>query len=249
MAVIRKKQISRNQPHLFSYRDAEEEAKRTVELARVSAESVTAAARVDGFEDGRREGFEAGLREGRAAGLAKALEDHTQNLEAAAQALKNAAQQFDQAKSNFTAEALQDCVDLALAVARRITKRQAQVDPHVLSANLEQAMKMAIGCTRLRIAFHPDDRATITQVLERLRFSNQAVESAQIIEDPTLARGGCRIDTEHGVVDADINAQLDRLIAELMPMTRPPPAHQSTQRQSPAPQSAQQQSPPPECST
>jgi flagellar assembly protein FliH len=220
VAVIRNKQIARNQPLLFSVRDAEEEAKRTVDAARVQAETVTAAARVDGFEEGRQGGYQTGLTQGYAAGVEQALAEHKQQLTAAAEALSQAAARFDEARAQFTREALADCVELALAVARRVTKRQAQLDPQVLAANLEQALKMVIGCTRLRIAFHPLDRATITQVLEKLRFSNVAVETAQVVEDPAIARGGCRIDTEHGTVDADIDAQLQRLIDQLMPMSK-----------------------------
>ncbi len=225
MAVIRNKQGSRDQPLLFCVRDAEEEAKRTVEAAVVQAQTVTAAARADGFEEGRQQGYNAGKREGYTegytAGAEQALAEHQAQLAAAFQALSQAAARFDEACERFKTEALADCAELALAVARRVTKRQAQLDPQVLAANLEQALKMVIGCTRLRIAFHPDDRATITQVLERLRFSNAAAESAHVLEDSSVARGGCRIDTEHGAVDADLDAQLDRLIDQLMPMTKP----------------------------
>ena len=223
MAVIRKKHVYRSiEPSLFQMPDPEEQAKRTVEAARVEAQTVTAAARADGFEEGKREGYEAGLREGHAAGMETALAEHSAGLIGAAEALKQAAGRFEEARSQFTREALVDCVELALAVAKRVTKRQSLVDPQVLSANLEQAMKMVIGCTRLRIALHPDDRATITQALEKLRFSNAAVETAQIVDDPGVARGGCRIETEHGTVDADIDAQLNRLIDQLMPITPQP---------------------------
>jgi flagellar assembly protein FliH len=217
MAVIRNKQISKNEPLLFNYRDAEEEAKRTVEAARVAAESVAAAARLDGFEDGRREGYEQGRAEGYAAGHAQALEEHKAHLESAAQALLSAAAQMCDACGKFHAEALSDCVELALSVARRVTKRHATIDPQVLAGNLDAALKMVIGCTRQRIVFHPQDRQIITDVLERLRFSNPTIDSAQLVEDPSVARGGCRIHTEHGLVDADLEAQLDRLVEQLMP--------------------------------
>jgi flagellar assembly protein FliH len=177
------------------------------------------AARVDGFEDGRREGYEAGFSKGYAAGIEQALAEHQEKLLAATEALLAAQAQFDQVTAELQSQVLPDCVELALCVARRITKRQAQIDPQVLAANLEQAIKMVIGCTRLRITFHPDDRGTIMQVLERLSFSFPAAQSAEIVEDQSVARGGCRLQTEHGSVDADINAQLDRLVEQLLPAT------------------------------
>lgn len=221
MAVIRNKQFTRNQPNLFELPDVEAEAKRTMDAARVQAESVAAAARVDGFEDGRREGYEAGFSKGYAAGIEQALAEHQEKLLAATEALAAARQQFDEATAALQSAVLPDCVELALSVARRITKRQAQIDPQVLAANLEQAIKMVIGCTRLRITFHPEDRGTIMQVLERLSFSFPAAQSADVVEDASIARGGCRLQTEHGSVDADIDSQLDRLIEQLLPATGP----------------------------
>ena len=47
----------------------------------------------------------------------------------------------------------------------------------------------------------------------RLKIDN----SADRIADPAVAAGGCRIHTQHGMVDADLGTQLDRIVAELLP--------------------------------
>jgi len=36
-------------------------------------------------------------------------------------------------------------------------------------------------------------------------------------DDPTLAPGGCRIFTKSGVVDGDLNVQIDRVVGDLLP--------------------------------
>jgi flagellar biosynthesis/type III secretory pathway protein FliH len=44
-----------------------------------------------------------------------------------------------------------------------------------------------------------------------------SLKHVELIDDPAVAPGGCRILTRHGEVDAEIEGQLDRVIAELLP--------------------------------
>jgi flagellar biosynthesis/type III secretory pathway protein FliH len=39
----------------------------------------------------------------------------------------------------------------------------------------------------------------------------------QLIEDASLSPGGCRVFSESGAVDADLETQLDRICVELLP--------------------------------
>ena len=40
-----------------------------------------------------------------------------------------------------------------------------------------------------------------------------------VIDDASLSPGGCRIFTTRGRIDADLDGQLDRIVADLMPTT------------------------------
>jgi flagellar assembly protein FliH len=201
----------------FSIKDVEDEAKQLVTSARVQADHVADAARTEGAEQGRREGYEAGLAQGQAEGREQALAEYREQLAVAAEALSRAQTEFASAQQEFQGLVLRDCVDLALAVARRITRLQAQCDPQVLMTNLEQAVKLVVGSRCFRIAFHPHDRAAMDSALEQLKVSYPSLENSRLIEDATLSRGGCRIYTETGLIDADIESQLDRLIEQIRP--------------------------------
>jgi flagellar assembly protein FliH len=216
MGVIRSGTKS-HEPLFFSIKDAEEQAKELLATARTQAGGVTDAARAEGLEHGRREGYEAGLAQGQAEGREQALAEYREQMSAAAEALSRAQAEFEAAQQEFRGHVLRDCVDLALAVARRITRLQAQFDPQVLSANLEQAVKLVVGSRCFRIAFHPHDRAAMDAALDQLKVSYSSLDTVRLIEDATLSRGGCRIYTESGLIDADIDSQLDRLIEQIRP--------------------------------
>ena len=227
----------------FSMQDIEEQASALVRRARGAAEQALAGAKRDadalrkqaaaegrtegyaaglsrGMAEGRAEGLQRATDEGHAAGRAAGLAEVGPQLSAAHAALAAVLCQFDAARNDLEQAATAEVVKLALAVARRVTKRQAAVDPAVLTANLADAVRMAVRAADLRVIVHPDQRATIEQELPRLKMDWPALSHVELIDDPTIIPGGCRVLTRSGgEVDARIDTQLDRIAAELMPET------------------------------
>ena len=212
----------------FSMADIERQAKLIVVRARQQADQLLAAARTEaeglkrsasaaGQAEGRRRGLSQGLEEGARAGQKQALDEHRLQLQHAFEALTTAMNEIEQHRADLEASALVEVVQLALAIARRVTKRQAILDPAVLVANLQEAMKLVVAKTGVRIAIHPSQRETLDAALPQLLLAWPALAHVQVVEDAALAPGGCKVLGEHGQVEADLDMQLDRIAAELLP--------------------------------
>jgi len=215
-------------PAPFSMKDIEDQARSILLRARQQAEQIFAAAQAeadelrrqahaDGMVEGQRAGFAKGLEEGRKAGHDQALNDHRAALTAAVGALNKAAAQVDSSRRELQSAALTDVVNLAIAIAQRITKRLGQIDPTVAVANVEEALKLVMHASDIRIAIHPTQKATLDAEMPRLKLQFPALQHVQIVDDPALAPGGARIYTLQGEVDASIDEQLNRIIADLLP--------------------------------
>lgn len=213
----------------FSLADVERAAKMTMLRARQQAEQLLAAAqaegealkveaRAQGLAEGRQDGLARGLEEGRQAGHQQALNEHRAQLQQALAAVNNAATTLDNSRADLEATALAEVVKLSIAIARRVTKRQGLLDPHVLAANLTEALKLVIHSTDVRLAIHPSQRATLDAAMPKLRLQWPNLVHVHVIEDTSLDPGGCRVFTEQGQVDADLAGQLDRIAAELLPI-------------------------------
>jgi flagellar assembly protein FliH len=132
----------------------------------------------------------------------------------------SAAAELQASRAELEAAALQEVVRLAIAIARRITKRQGVLDPQVLTANLEEAMKLVSDASDVRIAIHPNQRKTLDAALPQLGLSFPPLKHVEIVEDPAIAPGGCRVFTRNGQIDADLDVQLDRIVSDLLPRPR-----------------------------
>jgi flagellar assembly protein FliH len=212
----------------FSLRDVENHAKAMLVRAREQAEELLATAQQEGeilrqqayeegLAEGRRDGRKQGELEGTKAGAQQALSEHQQQLATLIAALSTAAVELDASRRDLESAGLTEVVALASAVARRVTKRQGLIDSDVLTENLKEAMKLVCHAADVRIAIHPKQKQTLDDALPRLRMAWPQLQHVEIIADASLAPGGCRIFTARGNVDGDLDAQLDRVINELLP--------------------------------
>lgn len=108
--------------------------------------------------------------------------------------------------------ALDRTVSLARLLAERLLGATLAVSPEQIVGLARQALAEARGARRLSIVAHPDDAKLLTQSLPSLGV---AVETVRVLADGSRSRGSLRIETDIGVLDADLAPQLDRLALRL----------------------------------
>jgi flagellar assembly protein FliH len=212
----------------FSMTDIENAAKRILLRAQTQAEQLLTAAQVEGREirdkafaaavvDGRKEGLAQGTKEGHQAGHAAAVAAQKDQLAKLITTLTAGVASLEESRLKLESDGTAEVVKLSIAIAERVIKRQAAIDPAVLTANLADAMKRVVHAADVRVAIHPAQKKSLQDVMPRLQLDWPNLEHVELIEDATLAPGGCRVFTTQGQVDADLGEQLGRIVAELMP--------------------------------
>ncbi|HEY5372993.1 MAG TPA: FliH/SctL family protein [Polyangiaceae bacterium] len=103
-------------------------------------------------------------------------------------------------------------VDLARLLAERLLGESLRVAPEQVGALARQALSEARGARRITVVAHPEDAKILEHSLTALGLDPS---TAQIRADATRARGDLRIETEIGVLDAELAPQLERLSLKL----------------------------------
>jgi flagellar assembly protein FliH len=196
---------------------ARRQAEELIATAQREADELKEAGRAEGLREGLQKGNADGMKQGSEAGRREAFDKHHKEFAAAVAALKAAAIEIEARRFDLEADGLREVVQLAAAIARKVTKRQGMIDEQVLADNLTEAMKLAVGAADVRVAIHPSQRATLTQVLPQLRTDWPALKHIELVDDAGISPGGCRVFTRGGVVDADLDTQLNRVINDLLP--------------------------------
>lgn len=213
---------------VFSMRDVETHAALVITRARSQAEQLIKAAQTEGdkirserFEQGYKEGLQAGIakgmEQGKEAGKIAALASQSAKIEALVSGLATAALQLEASRRKLESETVYDVVRLAVAIARRVTKQLADVSPEVAKANVVEALRMVVNASSVKVALHPTQLSILEEDLPRIRSMFPKLDQVELVPDPSLSPGGCRLLVGSGIVDADIDTQLERIVAELLP--------------------------------
>jgi len=153
------------------------------------------------------EGFEKGRREG----LASSKEEVEHKNELLNDMLSKLADPLQQCGE----QTQQELVELAFAISRQIVRRELKQDPTQLIAIIRESLKLLpIGSKNIQILLHPDDASIIREVLSISKTSQDS--RWQLVEEPSLERGGCLLRTKNSKVDASIDRQIAVMFSRLV---------------------------------
>ena len=177
---------------------ASAEAARIVEAARRQAEEIVAAAgraREEAVASGFRQGFEQGAGQ------------WVEALRAARARVAEAAR-----------KAQPEIVRLALRVAEKILRQRIETHPDAIVPMVDEALRVFLAQNHSRVVLrvHPDDAGVLAARQQRWLERNPAIGSLAVVPDEGIGRGGCRIETESGTVDATLETQLEVIERHLL---------------------------------
>lgn len=158
------------------------------------------AARQAGYQDGYRDGL-------------AALEQFKQSFAAQMTA------QIGQLTQSYGHEldALQQDMARALAVsathlARQIVRSELEARPELVAVVAQEALDtLLMSARQVTVRVHPDDQPLVAQGAAEVL----AARGARLVADASIARGGCLVESDIGVIDASVAARWKRAVAAL----------------------------------
>jgi flagellar assembly protein FliH len=168
------------------------------ELKTIRAEAF-AAGKQAGYEDG----FKAGQTSGYQDGLQKAAAE-TAKLAAAAEAFTGAVLQIE-------AQIADELLALAVDIAQQVVRSSLRVKPELIMPTVREAIAaLANPHGHPVLVLNPDDAALVRQQL-----SEQLAHTPwRIIEDPSIERGGCRVESGGSEVNATVGSRWQRVVEQ-----------------------------------
>lgn len=153
-------------------------------------------------------GYEAGMARAQAE-----MQSRLQELDARVRRLDAVLQHLSQPLKALDAEVEQQLLQLALTVGQQLARRELQADPAQVVAIVRQCLEqLPLGAREIRVHLHPQDAACV-----RERLASATGERAwNLVDDPTLARGGCVVRSEHSQIDARLQSRLSTLVASAL---------------------------------
>jgi flagellar assembly protein FliH len=176
---------------------AQEKAREMISEAEVSAAQI------------RRQTLEDNLAEGR--------EDAKRELLPSLVAFADAGQSLIIFEEQLVARYTPHIVELALEIAEKVTAKAVVEDPEIITSVLERAKHEIVDAKQIRIWLNPADYQILAELRpDLIKTGDEAGRTIEVAASDTIARGGCRLETESGLVDATVPTQIEEIRRQLL---------------------------------
>ncbi len=153
-------------------------------------------------------GYQAGMERAEAELRARsaAIDERVQRLDSLLALIARPLESLD-------AEVERELVELALAVGKQLARRELRTEPTQIIAIVRESLaQLPLAAREVRVHLHPEDAQTV-----RERLAAGGGERAwTLIEDPTMTRGGCLVQSEASRIDARLESRIAAIAANAL---------------------------------
>lgn len=150
-------------------------------------------------------GFEQGEKDGRELGLKR--------LDVVIHQLKKALLEIERQQEGFRQSYESEMLRLMLCIGKRIFRQELLCHEEAILAVLREAFQYVTDRGKVLVRLNPVDYQYLLTHTGEVPFSPDERDGVKMIEDPSITRGGCLLETSFGEVDATFESQFDEMIA------------------------------------
>lgn len=154
--------------------------------------------------------------EGRRIGEAQIDQKVDARFQALAPVLQRTLAELQRLQGAWLAQWEKQAIHLAAAIAARVIRRELRQDPNIPVELVREALTLAVGSQSIVVKLHPQDYAAIGDKVSRLAGELARLARTEVVADPNIEPGGCRVELDQGSIDQQFAAQLDRIEQELV---------------------------------
>lgn len=195
---------------------AENEAQKIIADAREQASQIQAKSEIEKDEI-KRNSYEEGLEEGKKDGYDSGKEEVNRLIDRSHKILEAVLNRREQILN----ETEEQIIQLVLLMTRKVVKVMSENQKSVVMANVLSALKKVKARGDVTIRVNLEDVKLTTEHIKDFTEQVESVSGITVVEDSSVEKGGCIVETDFGAIDARISSQLSELeskILEISPM-------------------------------
>ena len=143
------------------------------------------------------EAYQAGLEKGMKAGE----EEIKRRASRFDQLLSALARPFDELDETVETK----LVELSMTIVKQLFHREIHIDPsHLIGVVREAIQLLPVASRNIKVHLHPEDAKLVLEALSPA----DGERAWNVVEDPLISRGGCKVSTDNSQIDAQVEARL-----------------------------------------
>lgn len=213
-------QISEPQPTAPAYEEIIAEAQAEIEKMKQQAAAEIDAVRAQAIEEGRSQGYQEGYEQGQKQGYEQGHQDGLDSVaEARAQVFDDAAKKIAEIEGEYQKklkEVEPKFIETLTGIYEHIFHVSLRNSRELIVYLIQNTMRNIEGGTTYLIHVSKEDYPFASmQKRELIKNTNINIDDVELLEDATLGKNECMIETGSGVFDCSLGTQLEALNEEL----------------------------------
>ncbi len=184
--------------------EAKKEAERIINRAQEKADNILTKAKTE-LEKITEEAHKQGVNEGKEKGIKSGEEV----IKRALAEIQNVLIEAKHKREEIIQTNQEMIIDLALMIAKKIIKTELATNKEAILKNLNQALKKVKNKEKIKVKINPLHLKELGTQKEEFLAQVSGLEEINFEEDQNIEPGGCRIETNFGLIDATISSQLE----------------------------------------
>ena len=161
--------------------------------------------------EGRTAGFEQGYKEGYDKGAADSVTKIKQEFDQKKQAFESLLHSLSKPLADIDEAAEQQILQLVVVLAQQLVRRELRLEPAAVIAVIRESVALLPASTQnIKVRLNPEDATLVRELLAG------GEGQWQLIDDPLITRGGCRIESNTSRIEATLESRLAALSASLL---------------------------------
>jgi flagellar assembly protein FliH len=151
--------------------------------------------------------------EARAEGFQKGFDDGAKEIQQCVAYLEAVLNKLNQPLTDLDEEVIEQMVSLSTSIARQLVRRELKIDPgQVVAVVRETISSLPVAARNIRVFLNPEDAMIVRDALA----VSSGEQRWEIVEEPVMSRGGCKVVTDSSRIDASMESRLTAIAASLL---------------------------------
>ncbi|MCK9169042.1 MAG: flagellar assembly protein FliH [Treponema sp.] len=179
---------------------AQEQAQQIIQDAKVQEQKIESDAHNKGYEEGRDEGYKDGEGE-----VNRLIERMHKVLDSVMQR-----------REEILRDTETQIVELVILMTRKVVKIISENQKSIIMSNVLAALKKVKGRGEVTLRVNLEDVKLTTEHTDEFIKRVENIKGITVVEDSSVEKGGCIVETDFGAIDARISSQLMELENKIM---------------------------------
>lgn len=180
--------------------NAKSEAEKIIQDAHLEEQKIKDDAKQDGFKQGHDDGYSAGESE----------------IERLVERLRKMVEALMLRREEILKETEQQIVELVILMTRKVVKIISETQKTAIMSNILAALKKVKSRGNVILHVNLEDLKLASANADEFIKRVENIQGITVVEDSTVEKGGCVVETDFGAVDARISSQLSELEEKIM---------------------------------